>query len=126
MTWEVEEAEDGGSKLTVTSALKPGSKSAEAVRRRHRLHRVGSEDLHRDRGAADRPLSARTSTLDESARSACRHPRSLAHSSEGWFDVFMAVRPLVLVTAAVVMLAHGMRDGSAPNSRFRPHLARRP
>ena len=30
MTWEVEEAEDGGSKLTVTSALKPGSKSAEA------------------------------------------------------------------------------------------------
>ena len=29
MTWEVEPAEDGGSKLTVTSALKPGSKSAE-------------------------------------------------------------------------------------------------
>ena len=29
MTWEVESAEDGGSKLTVTSALKPGSKSAE-------------------------------------------------------------------------------------------------
>jgi uncharacterized protein YndB with AHSA1/START domain len=30
MTWEVEAAEDGGSKLTVTSALKAGSKSAEA------------------------------------------------------------------------------------------------
>jgi len=29
MTWEVEPAEDGGSKLTVTSALKPGSKAAE-------------------------------------------------------------------------------------------------
>ena len=29
MTWEVEAAEDGGSKLTVTSALRPGSKSAE-------------------------------------------------------------------------------------------------
>jgi DNA-binding transcriptional ArsR family regulator len=29
MTWEVEEAEDGGAKLTVTSALKPGSKAAE-------------------------------------------------------------------------------------------------
>ena len=30
MTWEVEATDDGGSKLTVTSALKPGSKSAEA------------------------------------------------------------------------------------------------
>ena len=29
MTWEVEATDDGGSKLTVTSALKPGSKSAE-------------------------------------------------------------------------------------------------
>ncbi len=29
MTWLVEPAEDGGSKLTVTSALIPGSKSAE-------------------------------------------------------------------------------------------------
>jgi uncharacterized protein YndB with AHSA1/START domain len=29
MTWEVEPAEDGGSKLTVTSALKPDSKAAE-------------------------------------------------------------------------------------------------
>ncbi len=29
MTWEVEPADDGGSKLTVTSALVPGSKSAE-------------------------------------------------------------------------------------------------
>jgi uncharacterized protein YndB with AHSA1/START domain/DNA-binding transcriptional ArsR family regulator len=29
MTWEVEGTEDGGSKLTVTSALKPGSKTAE-------------------------------------------------------------------------------------------------
>ena len=29
MTWEVEAAEDGGSKLTVTSALKPDSKAAE-------------------------------------------------------------------------------------------------
>ncbi len=30
MTWEVEATDDGGSKLTVTSALKPGSQSAEA------------------------------------------------------------------------------------------------
>jgi hypothetical protein len=30
MTWEVEATHDGGSKLTVTSALKPGSQSAEA------------------------------------------------------------------------------------------------
>ena len=29
MTWEVEATDDGGSKLTVTSALRPGSKSAE-------------------------------------------------------------------------------------------------
>ena len=29
MTWEVEATDDGGSKLTVTSALKPGSKAAE-------------------------------------------------------------------------------------------------
>lgn len=29
MTWQVEATDDGGSKLTVTSALKPGSKSAE-------------------------------------------------------------------------------------------------
>ena len=29
MSWEVEPTDDGGSKLTVTSALKPGSKSAE-------------------------------------------------------------------------------------------------
>jgi uncharacterized protein YndB with AHSA1/START domain/DNA-binding transcriptional ArsR family regulator len=29
MTWEVEATDDGGSKLTVTSALKPGSKSAD-------------------------------------------------------------------------------------------------
>jgi uncharacterized protein YndB with AHSA1/START domain len=29
MTWEVDATDDGGSKLTVTSALKPGSKSAE-------------------------------------------------------------------------------------------------
>ena len=29
MTWEVEGSDDGGSKLTVTSALRPGSKSAE-------------------------------------------------------------------------------------------------
>ena len=30
MSWEVEPTDDGGSKLTVTSALKAGSKSAEA------------------------------------------------------------------------------------------------
>ena len=29
MSWEVEPTDDGGSKLTVTSALTPGSKSAE-------------------------------------------------------------------------------------------------
>ena len=29
MTWEIEPGDDGGSKLTVTSALKPESKAAE-------------------------------------------------------------------------------------------------
>ena len=29
MTWEIESTEDGGSKLTVTSALVPNSKAAE-------------------------------------------------------------------------------------------------
>ena len=53
MTWEVEPAEDGGSKLTVTSALKPGLEERRGVRGWHRLHRVRPQDLHRNGGAAD-------------------------------------------------------------------------
>ena len=53
MTWEIEPPDDGGSKLTVTtSGLVEGTKIAERVQRRHRLHRVGAEDVPRD-GRAD-------------------------------------------------------------------------
>ena len=52
MTWAVEPSEDGGSKLTVTSALIPGSQDRGRVLGRGRVHRVGAQDVPRDGAAA--------------------------------------------------------------------------
>ena len=75
MTWEIEPTDDGGSKLTVTSALDAELEGSRGVRRRHRLHRVGPQDLRRDRGAALCRLIGK------------RHPStSRPHSSQWWLD----------------------------------------
>ena len=75
MTWQVEPAEDGGSKLTVTSAL-DRLEVRRVVRRRHRLHRVRAQDPHRDGRAAGGPLSPRRSN-------AGRHPPTRCPLSAG-------------------------------------------
>ena len=54
MTWLVEPAERGGTKLTVTSGAHPGLADRGRVRRRDRVHRVRAQDVPRDRGGAGR------------------------------------------------------------------------
>ena len=59
MIWLVEPTEDGGSRLTVTSALIPGSKTRSRVRGRRRLHRLRASRRSSRRGSRS-PSERRT------------------------------------------------------------------